>query len=117
MEGSEWNILLFVGEDAQPSSSHPIVKLESSDSNDDGSKFSRCQQQWAQSDEDLFEGEVRRRIQSFVSNIENHGIHTQQSIPAIQSPHFQQTRRHSNLQDIINIEIPNVDHTSESGRL
>jgi hypothetical protein len=31
MEGPEWNILLFVGEDAQPSSSHPIVNLESSD--------------------------------------------------------------------------------------
>jgi len=57
---------------------HPIVNLESSYSTHDGSKFSLRQQQWAQSDEDLFEGEVRRRIQSFVSNIENHGmIHTQ----------------------------------------
>jgi hypothetical protein len=51
-------------------------------------KISLHQQQWAQSDEDFLQGEVRRRIQSFASNIDNHGIHIQQSTPGIQSLHF-----------------------------
>jgi hypothetical protein len=48
-------------------------------------------------------------MQFFVSNIGNHEIHTHESIPGIQSLHFQQIRCRSNLQDITNIEIPHVD--------